>query len=100
MHTHQTRPIHLQPNITVETPRSRMNRIASEICAQAGLTLDDIRYLCRDPLYVHARQHLYAALREAGYSYPRIGKFLCRDHKTVMHGIRAHNLRIANKAVN
>jgi chromosomal replication initiation ATPase DnaA len=29
------------------------------------------------------------------YSYPQIAKFLRRDHTTVIHGVRAHEQRIA-----
>lgn len=35
-----------------------------------------------------ARFALYAALRQRGWSYPRIGMFIGRDHATVLHGVR------------
>lgn len=35
-----------------------------------------------------ARFALYAALRQRGWSYPRIGMFIGRDHATVIHGVR------------
>lgn len=34
-----------------------------------------------------ARQDVYLALRELGWSLPRIGKAMGRDHTTVIHGI-------------
>lgn len=34
-----------------------------------------------------ARQALYLALHRRGWSYRRIGDFICRDPKTVSHGI-------------
>ena len=47
------------------------------------------------------RQELMWILREVKingrprYSYPQIAKFLRRDHTTVIHGVRAHEQRIA-----
>lgn len=35
-----------------------------------------------------ARFALYAALRQRGWSYPAIGKFIGRDHATIIHGVR------------
>lgn len=37
---------------------------------------------------VRARQALYLALRKRGWSYPRIGRFLDRDHSTVIYGAK------------
>jgi chromosomal replication initiation ATPase DnaA len=37
---------------------------------------------------VEARFALYAALRMRGWSYTRIGRFLGRDHATVMYGVQ------------
>ena len=48
------------------------------------------------------RQELMWILREVKingrprYTYPQIAKFLRRDHTTVIHGVRAHEQRIAN----
>lgn len=47
------------------------------------------------------RQELMWILREVKingrprYSYPQIAKFLRRDHTTVIHGVKAHEQRIA-----
>ena len=47
------------------------------------------------------RQELMWTLREVKingrprYTYPQIAKFLRRDHTTVIHGVRAHEQRIA-----
>jgi chromosomal replication initiation ATPase DnaA len=42
-----------------------------------------------------ARFALYAALRKRGHSYKTIGKFLRRDHSTIMHGVRAAEAMMA-----
>ena len=48
------------------------------------------------------RQELMWILRQVKingrprYTYPQIAKFLRRDHTTVVHGVKAHEQRIAN----
>lgn len=37
---------------------------------------------------VRARYALFLALRRRGWSYPRIGKLLKRDHSSVIHGVK------------
>jgi chromosomal replication initiation ATPase DnaA len=37
---------------------------------------------------VRARQALYLALRRRGWSYPAIGRFLSRDHSSVIYGTK------------
>lgn len=37
-----------------------------------------------------ARHELMWRLRQAGWSYPKIGRLLHRDHSTVMYGVREH----------
>lgn len=45
-----------------------------------------------------ARQWVMAELRAAGWSLPRIGRFLGRDHTTVLHGLRCEAARRAEGA--
>jgi chromosomal replication initiation ATPase DnaA len=43
--------------------------------------------------YTIARQELMYELREAGLTWDRVGRHLCRDHSTVCHGYAAHKKR-------
>lgn len=52
--------------------------------------LEAIRAKTRDVDAVRARRHLCAELRRAGWSFPQIGRFVQRDHSTVMHAIAQH----------
>jgi hypothetical protein len=61
----------------------------------AGITLDRLRSAARDPETVRARQAVMAGLADAGWSSPRIGRYLNRDHSTVLHGIARHRERTA-----
>lgn len=58
------------------------------ICARHGIALDDLRARRRDLQAVRARQELCGVLHHAGWSLPRIGRLLDRDHSTVLHAVR------------
>lgn len=45
----------------------------------------------RNPQVTEARQVMYWVARAEGYSYPAIGRFLSRDHTSVMIGVRRVN---------
>ena len=78
-----------------------MLNIARDFEAERNVDLKVI--MSREQLHKIAvlRQELMWILREVKingrprYSYPQIAKFLRRDHTTVIHGVRAHEQRIA-----
>lgn len=45
----------------------------------------------REPAW--ARQLIYYLARRQNVSYPKIARVMGRDHKTVMHGVRAEDAR-------
>ena len=53
-----------------------------------GVTLEQMQGPRRYRPIVRARWALIAALRERGWSLMRIGKFLNRDHTTVLYALR------------
>ena len=79
-----------------------MLNIARDFEAERNVDLKVI--MSREQLHKIAvlRQELMWILREVKingrprYSYPQIAKFLRRDHTTIIHGVRAHEQRIAN----
>ncbi len=79
---------------------SQMNQIATEVAGSYGMSLEEIRSPDKHADITRPRQHVMFALREAGYSMTRIGKFLQRDHTTVMFGAKAHAARISVGAGN
>lgn len=50
-----------------------------------GLTMADVKRDNRRPAMVRVRREIARYLRDHGWSLPRIGVFLDRDHTTVMN---------------
>ena len=73
----------------------RMASIAREFAVINGLRVDDIKGPHSTRPLVWMRQDLMALLHSNGHSTPEIGRFLHRDHTTVLHGIKASKARKA-----
>lgn len=68
-----------------------IHAIAIEVCEKHGVTLAELQSPLRFKPIVRARWELMArAYSETGASFPVIGRFLNRDHTTVMHGVLKH----------
>lgn len=82
------------------TGRKTMAQVAAPVCAEHGVSLEDVIGPMRFRVITRARQAvMYALVQEKRWSLPQIGKFLGdRDHTTVLHGYRAHAKRIAEEA--
>lgn len=55
------------------------------VAAARGVTVEEITGRSRTRCIARARQEVCRRLRDHGWSYPRIGRFLGLDHTTVMH---------------
>lgn len=78
----------------VRIPPRQSTRIIQETAEKHELEVTDITGQSRKPRFVAARQEACYLLRQAGYSYPQIGRFLGdRDHTTIVHGERKHKER-------
>lgn len=62
--------------------------IARGVAKRFGLAVPVLMGESRALHVVRARKVLYRELRESGMSYPSIGRFVGRDHTTVMNGIK------------
>lgn len=71
----------------VEYHSSLLDELAAEITQETGLTLADIRGRDRRRHFARARQLLMFKARQAGLSLTEIGRFVNRDHTTVMNGV-------------
>ena len=68
---------------------SRMRLLALQVADKHGLTVEDMRSECRKQRFGRARQEFYYRARtELARSYPQIGRFLNKDHSTVIHGLK------------
>jgi chromosomal replication initiator protein len=74
--------------------RPSLNAVAQAIAAEYGLPMATVLGRSRYAHVAHARQALYAALRAQGLSLPAIGRFMQRDHTTILYGIQAHRERL------
>lgn len=63
--------------------------LAVNVAETHGLDLEEMLSTSRRAECVDARLEIYRELRKAGWSYPRIGKFVGRDHTTIMHALDA-----------
>lgn len=53
---------------------------------------DQLNVKSRSRPKTHKRYFLYKKMREAGMSLESIGKYFGRDHATVIHGIKMHEM--------
>jgi chromosomal replication initiator protein len=69
---------------TTETPEQIVIRISAKYHAKP----EHLRGQLRHPHLVKARKEVYLILREMfHWSYPVIGKFMNRDHTSIIHAI-------------
>lgn len=74
-------------------PRRTMAGIAQSLAAERGFTLDLLRNADRTKAISHARQEAMLRMVEAGFTTTQIGRFLRRDHSTVVHGAQVARTR-------
>jgi chromosomal replication initiation ATPase DnaA len=72
-----------------------MSGIADQVASSHRCTIDDLKGPDRFREVVWARQEAMWRMRKTGrFTYPQIGKFLNRDHATIIHGVRAYERRL------
>lgn len=82
--------------IPLNPPRRSMDEICHEIARTYAMTVEDMKGPGRDRSFTIPRQHcMFVMSQQKHLSLPMIGKFLNRDHTTVLHGVRAHAARVA-----
>lgn len=68
---------------------SSARRIVQEVCAETGVSPQQILSPVRTRHIVRARQFAqWRIYREVGISLPAIGRMFDRDHTSVLHSIR------------
>lgn len=66
-----------------------LNGILEEIASQHGSPVAELRSSKKWPALVSARRHFSKVAREAGFSFPAIGRALDRHHTTIIHLVKA-----------
>lgn len=57
----------------------------------------DLKKKCRRQEVIYKRYYLYNQLRKANYSLGAIGKIFNKDHASVLHGLRMHEVYTLSK---
>lgn len=74
--------------------RYTMHEILDDVSMMYGVSVADLRGPARTKGIAHARQHaMYLMAQQPHLSLPQIGRYLNRDHTTILHGVRAHKAR-------
>lgn len=76
-----------------DQPRRRMAEIAKAVAMRSGLQVDDLRNASRVRPLCDARQEAMLQMVEAGFTTTQVGRFLRRDHSTVVHGVQVARAR-------
>ena len=71
------------------TDKPTIRSIQDAICAEFGITRDEMVSASRLPKFVRPRHIAMAKARETGASFPKIAKaFARKDHTTIIHACR------------
>lgn len=86
--------------ITISKIPPRQSRVIIETVAEKhGMSVDEIMSRSRKDRIVAARHEAFYLLREAGYSYPQIGRFFGgMDHTTALHGAVKHEAKLKRES--
>jgi chromosomal replication initiation ATPase DnaA len=77
------------------TQHSLIRSIIYRIAQGYGLSYDSVTGPSRQRHVNLARNHAYAALIDCGFTSAEIGRYMGRDHSTVINGAGNHNERIS-----
>lgn len=79
----------------IEIPDT-MADIIERVSLETGIPIAELKSPGRRRPITYARQDFMARARATGrFSFAQIGRFLGRDHTTIVHGVRAHARRAA-----
>jgi len=53
---------------------------------------DDLNTPSRSQSKTHKRYFLYKKMREMGFTYEEVGEYFGRDHATIIHGVKKHEI--------
>lgn len=68
--------------------------VIADVCAKSGVAPDQIKSCFRSRKLMDARMVISHRLRQRGWSYPRIGQAMHRDHSSIIHLVRKAEARI------
>lgn len=85
-------------NVPAVFPTLMARRIVADTALEFGVSVESISGEARMKCFVEARKKVCWRLsRELGWSLPRIGRWVNRDHTTVLHAVRMYDLEQLHK---
>lgn len=91
--------------LPVPAPRSMLADIAYTVAEDYGVSVEDLQGPRRTSALVEARQCFMWRADQVvqgerkRWSRCEIGRYLARDHTTVIHGVRRHEKRLVEEAI-
>lgn len=86
-----SRVINAEANIPRRMFPGRLSQIAKEVARKHDVQVIDLVAHRRSPALVAARhEYFYRALAETSCSAAQVGRYLNRDHTTVLHAVNRH----------
>lgn len=76
--------------MTPLTPRERRDGVINQMCAELGVTREEVMAAIKKRRVSDARNAIYAGLYERGDTLRRIGESFGRDHRSVHRGLKRH----------
>lgn len=80
-----------------EGKRTTIRDLALQVCTERCVPIAELMSDARRAQVAHARQEVMRLAVDAGFSTTQVGRFLGRDHSTVVHGIKAARARLAGR---
>lgn len=71
----------------------RTSLIAARVAMKHKVKLEDVRGDCRARQFSYPRQEVMYEAIKVGLTPSMVGRYLKRDHTTVLHGAKAHQKR-------
>lgn len=68
-----------------EPEKAHAEQVVTMVAARNKITVEELVGSTQHPVCVAARREVAETLRKAGYSTPKIGTVLNRDHTTVLY---------------
>lgn len=92
-------PVEALPEPSPE-PTTKLGKLAKEICEKYGITRRDLCGPMRFREYTRARHEFcWRGVDELGFPMTQVGRYLNKDHTTVLHAVHKHRKEVADAKV-
>jgi chromosomal replication initiation ATPase DnaA len=82
----------------VETRVSQIGELLRQTCNEFGVAVADVQAKNNVACVVRVRRHFSRRAHNNGFSYPEIGRAICKHHSTIMHLVGKNGWEIHPKS--